>query len=369
MKQFQSFIQKEFYHIFRDKRTMLILLVMPIIMIILFGYAITNEVKNSRLAFLDLSKDEMTQQIKERFAANKYFAVAQDAANIEEINSLFLKDKIDLAIVFNEGFSSEVRHSGDMQLQILSDGTEPNQASLRTIYAQNILLSYLQEIPSSKQIKSTFSIKTITRMMYNPQQKSEYNFVPGVIGLILILICVMMTSIAIVREKEMGTMEVLLASPLPPIYIVLAKLVPYLAISCLNLFTILMLSVFLLNIPVAGSIFCFVVVSLVYIVVALLLGLLISTLVNTQLAAMLLSLLMIVPTVYLSGIAFPTESMPKLLQIVSNVVPARWYIEAARKLMIQGVEAKYVLKETCVLIFMALSLLCISWKTFKTRLQ
>ena len=163
-------------------------------------------------------------------------------------------------------------------------------------------------------------------------------------------------------------MEVLLASPLPPIVIVLAKLVPYFVISCLNLTTILLLSTFLLHIPIAGSLIGLVAITLLYIMVALLLGLFISTLANSQLAAMLLSLLLIVPTVYLSGLAFPIESMPEVLQLISNIVPARWYIAVVRKLMIQGVEMRYVLHETAVLALMAVVLLLVSWKLFKTRL-
>lgn len=204
--------------------------------------------------------------------------------------------------------------------------------------------------------------------LYNPQSKSEYNFVPGVIGLILLLICAMMTSIAIVKEKETGTMEILLASPLPPIVIVLAKLVPYFVISCLNLATILILSTTLLHIPIAGSLVGFVAITMLYILVSLLLGLFISTCVNSQLAAMLLSLLLIVPTVYLSGITFPIESMPVVLQKVSTIVPARWYVDIARRLMIQGVSVRYVMQDTLILAIMAITLLAVSWKMFKTRL-
>ena len=183
------------------------------------------------------------------------------------------------------------------------------------------------------------------------------------------LICAMMSSIAIVREKEMGTMEVLLASPLPPLYIILAKLVPYFVLSCTNIITILLLAVFLLGIPIAGSLVCFIGITFIYILVALSLGLLISTLVSTQLAAMLLSLLLIVPTVYLSGLAFPIESMPVPMQKVSAIVPARWYIEVARKLLIQGVDVRFILKETVILFIQGMVLIGISWKMFKTRLE
>lgn len=348
---------------------MLILLVMPIVLMILFGYAITTEVKNSRVAVLDLSKDDVTRQIREKFEANRYFTITTDIEDISIAEKLFRENRIDMVVAFSENFAEEMKHSGNASVQIIADGTEPNQASVRTGYAEQVLSAYLQEYTESHGISRPFKIEPVTRMLYNPQSKSEYNFVPGVIGLILMLICAMMTSISIVKEKEMGTMEVLLASPLSPITIVLAKLVPYFVISCVNFATILILSTALLNIPIAGSTAGFVCITLLYILVALFLGLLISTAVNSQLAAMLLSLLLIVPSIYLSGITFPIESMPVALQRASAFVPTRWYVSVARKLMIQGVELRYVLKETLVLAVMAVVLLGISWRLFKTRLE
>ena len=380
MKQFIVFVRKEFRHIFRDKRTMLILLVMPIIMIILFGFAITTEVKDSHVGILDHSKDEVTTRIQEHIRNNRYFTIVADVHSEKEIQQMFLENNADIAVIFSHNFSDEMRHSGKTSIQLLADGSEPNQAAVRTGYMQQILAGYLQDYiqqershaqmaqASTSSFTPSFQIIPVTKMPYNPQSRSEYNFVPGVIGLILLLICAMMTSIAIVKEKEMGTMEILLASPLPPIVIVVAKLVPYFVISCMNLATILLLSVFLLNIPIAGSMMGFIAISLLYILVSLLLGLFISNCVSSQLAAMLLSLLLIVPTVYLSGLAFPIESMPKALQRVSAIIPARWYVEVARKLMIQGVEMKYVMHETAVLALMAVVLLGVSWKLFKVRL-
>ena len=369
MKQFLSFVQKEFYHIFRDKRTMLILLVMPVVLIILFGFAITNEVKDTRVEILDFSEDEITGQIEEHISANRYFTITARLNDYTTADDMFLKNKTDMVIVFGRNFAEEMKRSGSAKIQILVDGTEPNQASVRMGYIRQVLMSYLHGYSESAGVQPHVQIVPITRMLYNPQGKSEYNFVPGVIGLILILICAMMTSISIVREKELGTIEVLLASPLPPICIVLAKLIPYFVISCVNLTTILLLSTGMLHIPIAGSLAGFTGISLLYIFVALSLGLLISNAVNSQLAAMLLSLLLIVPTVYLSGIIFPIESMPAALQNVSIIIPARWYVEAARKLMIQGVELRYVAKETIILSIMAVALFGISWKLFKTRLE
>ena len=368
-KQFLSFLRKEFYHIFRDKRTMLILLVMPIVLMILFGFAITTEVKDSRVAILDLSKDEVTAQLRERIAASRYFSITAGENNISALEASLRGGQIDVAVGVGEQVASELRRGGRPSVQILVDGTEPNQAAIRTGYMQQVLAAHLHTLTEGRGVSPLPGITPVVRTLYNPQGKSEYNFVPAVIGLVLMLICVMMTSIAIVREKEAGTMEVLLASPLPPLCIVLAKLVPYFAISCLNLTTILVLSVTMLHIPIAGSLPGFIAVSLLYILVALFLGLFISTVVRSQLAAMLLSLLVIIPTIYLSGILFPVESMPVALQCVSVIVPTRWYVDIARRLMIQGVELRYVWRETLVLLLMAGVLLGVSWKKFKIRLE
>lgn len=369
MKQFISFVRKEFCQILRDKRTMLILLVMPVVLIILFGYAITTEMKGTRVAVLDLSQDEVTRQVRERLDANAYFTVTEALTEPERVDEAFRTGRIDLAVIFEQDFAENLLHTGRATVQLLADGSEPNQAAMRVGYASQILQSFVQERREEYGVRPTMMIVPETRMLYNPQQVSAYNFVPGIIGVILMLICAMMSSVSIVREKEMGTMEVLLASPLPPVLIILAKLVPYFIVSCTNIVTILLLAVFLLGIPIAGSLAAFIGVSFIYILVSLSLGLLISTLVRTQLAAMLLSLLLIVPTIYLSGLAFPIESMPAAMQRVSAIVPTRWYIDVARKLMIQGVDTLYIAKEAAILLVQGIVLIGISLKMFKTRLE
>uniref|UniRef100_UPI00359C8A23 ABC transporter permease n=1 Tax=Bacteroides caccae TaxID=47678 RepID=UPI00359C8A23 len=370
MKQFLSFVRKEFYHIFRDMRTMLILLVMPIVMIILFGFAITTEVKDTQVAIFDPSKDIATQHIRDMFQANKYFTIAEELSDPKQIDEVFKKGKINLILVFSENFADNMIHTGEATIQLLADGTEPNQASMRVGYAQNILNAYQRELSQENGGRPAYQVVPEIKMLYNPQQKSEFNFVPGVIGMMLLLICAMMSSIAIVREKEMGTMEVLLASPLPPAYIIIAKAIPYFTISCVNLTTILLLSAFMLHIPIAGSLLCLIGIALVYILVALALGLLISTIVDSQLAAMLLSsLVLMIPTILLSGTIFPIESMPMWLQKLSSVIPARWFVDAVRKLMIQGVEIQYVGREFVILGGMVVLLLTAAVKKFKIRLE
>ncbi len=368
MKQFRSFVRKEYHHIFRDKRTMLILLAMPIIQILLFGFAITTEVKDVKVALFDPSRDASTQLIKERIRASEYFIIAEELTNIDQINDIFKYGEINLVIVFSENFAENLLHTGEAKVQFISDGTDPNQASMLTGYASGILSSYQQELMERYQVP--FQIIPEIRILYNPQLKSAYNFVPGVMGLILMIICAMMTSIAIVREKETGTMEILLSSPMKPIYIILTKVVPYFTLSVVNLITILLLSVFVLGVPVAGSLFWLTMVSLLFILVALALGIFISTIVDTQMAAMLASGMgLLMPTMLLSGIIFPIESMPSILQWISAVVPARWYIGAVKKIMIQGVEIQFVAKELLIIVTMAIMLIMLSLRKFKIRLN
>lgn len=346
MKQFYSFIRKEFKHIARDKQTILILLVMPIVMISLFGFALSTEVRGTRVVIVDQQQTQDSRRLCEKINANQYFSVNDYLSDKDEIESRLKRGKADVGIIM----------SNKDGIQILADGSEPNQAQTRVAYLMQIITGVNSQTVNS-------------RMLFNPQLKSAYNFVPGVIGVILLLICVMMTSISIVREKERGTMEILLASPLPPLYIIIAKLIPYFVVSSINLVTILLLSYFVLEIPIAGSILLFCAITLLYILVALALGLFISTVVNSQLAAMLLSLLMIVPAIYLSGMIFPIDSMPEAAARISNIIPTRWFNDAARKILIQGVGAEYLVKNFIMLAIEAVVLIFISVKLYKTRLE
>lgn len=368
MKQFLSFVKKEFFHIFRDVRTVLILLGMPIVQIILFGFAITTEVKNAQIAVYDLSKDVSTLQIIQKLQSNEYFTLVKYLNSPDQIEQVMKEGKASMVLVFDSDFHANMLHTGEAAVQIIVDATDPNQATTMTNYATGIINQYQQEI--SLRHNTGMKIATQTRMLYNPQMEGAYNFVPGVMGMILMLICAMMTSIAIVREKERGNMEILLTSPIKPVFIIISKAVPYFTLSVVNLITILILSVFVLKVPIAGSLFLIFFASFLFILVALLLGLLISNVAETQVAAMLMSGMgLMMPTMLLSGMMFPIESMPKVLQWLSSIMPARWYIEIIKKLMIQGVNGIYVLKEFVILSVMILCLLAASLKTFKVRLQ
>jgi ABC-2 type transport system permease protein len=367
MKQLLTFIKKEFHHILRDTRSMLVLIGLPIVQLLIFGFAITTEVRNANIAILDNSKDEITQDIVTKIESSQYFDIDRTISSSDQIEQAFKTGTIKLAIVFQPNFQNDLSHSNKAQVQIIADATDPNQATTLTNYLSSIVMDYQNEM--NKQNKLPYTIKTEMRMLYNPQLKGAYTSVPGVMGMILLLISAMMTSIAIVREKELGTMEILLVSPMRPWLVVISKVIPYFIISLINVATILILSVFVLGLPIEGSLFLLIGSTIIYIFCALSLGILISTITETQQAAMLISLLgLMLPVVMLSGYAFPIANMPAILQILSNLVPAKWYIIIVKSVMIKGIGIEQIWKELLILLGMTGTFLLISIKRFKIRL-
>lgn len=367
MKQLITFIKKEFHHILRDTRSMLVLIGLPIVQLIIFGFAITTEVRNANIAILDESKDEVTQDIITKIESSQYFNIDRTISTGDQIEKTFKSGKIKLAIVFQQNFQNELSHSNKAQIQIIADATDPNQATTLTNYLSSIVMDYQNEM--NQQNKLPYTIITEMRMLYNPQLKGAYTSVPGVMGMILLLISAMMTSIAIVREKELGTMEILLVSPMRPWLVVISKVVPYFIISLINVATILILSVLILGLPIEGSLFLLIGSTIIYIFCALSLGILISTITETQQAAMLISLLgLMLPVVMLSGYAFPIANMPTILQILSNFVPAKWYIIIVKGVMIKGIGFEQIWNELLIILAMTGTFLIISIKRFKIRL-
>lgn len=351
MKQFISFVIKETRHILRDKRTMLILFGMPVVMMLIFGFAITTDVKNVRTVVVTSQMDLQTQRAVERLSQSEYFTITQTVNTPKDAELLIRNQKADMAVVFAPDFAS--KHRG---IQIIVDGADPNMAQQWTNYATNVITNMPGGVVNAK-------------LLYNPQMRSAYNFVPAILGMLLMLVCAMMTSISIVREKERGTMELLLVSPVRPLMIMIAKVVPYLVLAFAILTTILLMARYILDVPLAGSIVWIYVISTIYIILALSLGLLISTIATTQLMALLLSaMVLLMPIVMLSGMIFPVESMPEVLQWIAALVPPRYYIQAMRKLMIMGVDISNVVREIYILSAMTLSLLIVALAKFKKRL-
>ena len=360
MKQFISFIIKEGKHIFRDKRTMLILFGMPVVMMLSFGFAISTDVRNVRTIVVTSTTDHLTQQIIERLGQSDYFTINALASSAEDAKLMIRNQKAEMAIVFTGDFANK-RYDSKAAVQLITDGTDPNMAQMYAHYAQSVIMQAVagNNVPLVS-----------SKMLYNPQSKSAYNFVQGIMGMLLLLICTMMTSISIVREKERGTMEVLLVSPAKPLMIIIAKAVPYMLLSLFILITILFISYYVLLVPIAGGIGWIGAVSLLYILLSLSLGLLISIIANTQLEALLGSaMVLLLPSVFLSGMMFPIESMPDILQYITAIIPNRYYISAMRKLMIMGVGIDSVLYEVGVLGVMTAVLLAIAILKFNKRLE
>jgi ABC-2 type transport system permease protein len=367
MKQFIAFVKKEFFHIWRDRQTMLILLGMPVVQIIIFGFALTNEVKNAKIAIYDNAKDIATTSLIQEINASRYFDVQSNVVSYDQIEESFKKGSIKLAVVFPPGFNTDLQHFNKAQVQLIADASDPNVANTLINYASAIIMDYQDRITNDRRLP--YTIETEMRMLYNPQLKGAYSFVPGVMAMVLLLVCTMMTAITVVKEKEMGTMEIMLVSPLKPLKIVIAKAIPYLLLSIVNIATILLLSVFVLEVPINGSIVLLVFESILFTLVCLALGLLISSAAESQQTAMFISLVaLFLPTVMFSGFMFPIENMPLPLRIISNVIPAKWYYIIVKSIMIKGLGLEAIWKETLILLGMMLFFITVAIKKFKIRL-
>jgi ABC-2 type transport system permease protein len=365
MKQFASFVRKEFYHVLRDRRLLFILFGMPVVQVLLFGFALTNEVKDTRIGVLDEAKDRVSRGITEEVAASRYFDLDRDLISPAQMTRAFRKGKIRPILVFPAGLARHVARYGTGTVQVITDATDMNVAGQITAYLDAIISGY--RIPGSAPGRG---IVPVIRMLYNPGLEGAPDFVPGVMAMVLLLVCVMMTAVAIVKEKESGTMEVLLVSPLKPAQIILSKAVPYLILSLADLAAILLLSVYALHVPVRGSLVLLLAESTLFVVTCLMLGILISIQTRSQEVAMLISLVaMLLPTLMLSGFMFPIENMPYALQLLSDIIPSKWYYRIIRAVMIQGAGFSAVWKETLILAGITLMLFVVSLKRFKIRLQ
>lgn len=368
MKAFIGFIRKEFYHIFRDPRTLLVLFGIPVAQLLIFGYVVSTEVRNIKIAILDHAKDDVTREITQKIVESTYFELTQILDNEDQIEAVFKTGNIKEVIVFESDFSKKIGKEGSAGIQLIADASDANTANLIVNYTSAIINDYVQK--QNALLKMPMQIKPEVRMVFNESMKSVYMFVPGTMALILMLVSAMMTSISIAREKELGTMEILLVSPLKPVQIIIGKVIPYVALAFFNAITIIALGFFIFNMPVNGSLGLLLAESLLFICLALSLGILISTVAKTQQVAMFISLFaLMLPTILLSGFIFPIENMPVLLQWISHIMPPKYFIVIIKNIMIKGTGFAFVWKETLVLIGMMTLFILLSVKKFKIRLQ
>jgi ABC-2 type transport system permease protein len=368
MRVLWAFVKKEFYHIIRDTRSLIILIGMPIVQVIIFGFAITTEIKDAKISILDISKDNVTKEISTKLLASEYFKLDEYLTDVKQIEESFHKGKIKLAIIFDEKFSEKLNRKEVPQIQIIADATDPNTATTLISYISSIVGDYQKKYVENSNL--TGGIEIVTRMEYNPQLKGVYLFVPGTITIILMLISAMMTSISIAREKEKGSMEVLLVSPVRPVTVIIGKVLPYILLSFFNAVTIILLGIFVFELPVVGQYILLMLEIILFIITSLALGILISTRVKTQQNALLISMLgLLLPIIILSGFIYPTESLPQILQYISHIIPAKWFLIIIRSVMIKGADLGNVINETLILVGMMIFFIALSVKNYKTRLE
>jgi ABC-2 type transport system permease protein len=369
MNRFLGFVKKEFLHIFRDFRTLIILFGIPAVQILVFGFVVSTDLKNGQIAFLDLSKDEMTQKVSDKICSSGFFRRSETLLSYNDIDKVLRKNKIKAVIVFEKDFGRRLISEGEAAVSIITDGSEPNMATLITNYITAIVTDFNREMAGASGA-GIFLVQPEVRMFYNPSLKGHFMFVPGVITLIMILICALMTSITITREKEFGTMEVLLVSPLKPIQIILGKVLPYFILSFIDVIMILLLSWFVFGLPIKGSLILLLAECMLYIFMSLSLGILISTVSKTMQQAIFISMVgMMLPTILLSGFIFPIENMAKIYGWVSAIFPPRYFIIIIKNIMIKGTGFLYVWKETLILIAFTLAFIGLSIRNFKIRLE
>lgn len=368
MKQLIAFIRKEFYHVFRDRRTLLILFGIPIAQIILFGQALSSEVKNIGIAVLDEANNTYSQEITHRLQASPYFKLKEPLLRYDQVEDQFKRGTIKAALIFPPDFGKDLYTSSGTSLQLITDGSDPNTAKTVQNYLSAMVASYQQELNPAVQLP--YQITLENRMLYNEEQNGSMNFVPGVIALIFMIVSTALTSVAVVREKELGTMEILLVSPFNPLKILIAKAVPYLILSLINFTVILLLSVYMLDVPIRGNLLLLYAESTLFIIICLSLGLLISTSTSSQQTAMLIAMMgMMLPTAFFTGFMFPIENMPLVFQGIARVFPSSYYYAIVKKVMLKGLDFSYIWKETLILIAMAVVFLTLAMKKFKIRLQ
>ena len=368
MRRFRAFVKKEFYHILRDWRTLIILIGMPVMQILLFGFAITNEIKYANIAILDLSKDHYTQEISNKILASDYFILYKNLNNRKEIHQVFKEGKIKEVLVFEKDFAKKLDKEHTASIQVISDATDPNTGTLLLNYTQAIIGKFQVEL--NKHLEVPLQISIEQKMLYNPELKGVYLFVPGLITIILMLISSMMTSISITREKELGTMEILLVTPMHPAQIVIAKVIPYLILAFIDAVIVLTLGYFVFKVPIHGSLILLLMETILFIITALSLGIFISTKTSSQQAALLASLMgLMLPVIILSGFIFPVANMPMILQILSNFIPATWFILIIKGIMLKGSDLTMIWKETAILIGFTLLFTALSIKNYKIRLD
>jgi len=367
MRTLAAFIKKEFHHIFRDPRTMIILFGIPAAQLLLFGFVLTMNIEDVNMAVLDRSNDAVTARLTKKIVSSGYFNLDTVLHSKEDIHRAFKKNRISQVVVYEPDFAQNLARFNHADLQIIADASDPNRARLLSAYTQGIVRMFMMQ-EAGRQEDS--GIVPRMRVAFNAEQKSVYMFVPGIVGLILMLICAMMTSISITREKEQGSMEAILVSPLRSSQIIIGKVLPYMVLAFADAVCIFALGGAVFSVPVRGSLMLLMAETTLYIATALSLGIFISTVASSQMVAMMISAAgLMLPTILLSGFIFPISNMPAALQVLSNIVPAKWFLIIIKSIMLKGAGIAFFWKETLILAGMCGALLMVGVKRLNMFLE
>ncbi len=363
----RAFMVKEIRHILRDRQTLTILLLLPLAMVVLFGYALRSDVKDVRIAFVDPVPDAATNAIRSRFTGNSRFHVVGVVPTVADIEPLFRRGAADVALVFEPDLMGRLSSGTPAQLLLIGDVSDPNTGTTIQAYASAVLADYQRELASGA---PGIQIEMRTRMRYNPTLESVNLFVPGLIALVLTLVSALMTAISLSREKERGTLEVLLVSPLRPWQIILGKVLPYLLLAFVNVVTALVAAWVVFQVPFRGSLVLLLAASMLYSMVSLALGVLVAAITTSQRAAMIGAMAgTMLPNELLSGMIFPIASLPEWLQWVTIIIPARWFIVISRGIMLKGIGIAYLWPEMLALVAMLVVFLTLAVRNFSSRLD
>lgn len=361
-----SISRKEFLHIIRDPRTLMIVILMPVIQLVMFGYALNLEIQKVELAVVDYDHSPQSRQLIEQFSGSRFFEVFPYQGSLAEAENLFLERQARVILIIPQDFARKLARTPVTPVQILVDAVDPNAATLIRNYCSQVIVQFNQN--HGAQIPPPFGVRPT--IWFNPDLKSAYFFVPGILALLLVMISALLTSITITREKELGTMEQILVSPVRPYEIIAGKVIPYIFLAFLDGSLILVLGILLFHVPFVGSLPLLALLTMLYIITALSLGLMISTIAKTQQVAMMAAVMVtLLPTVMISGFIFPIASMPRLLQLISYIIPARYFLFIVRGIMLKGNTAMQLMEPILFLATMSSVLLLISWKKFSVNLE
>lgn len=359
-------VRKEFIHIFRDPRSLTIILLMPVIMLIVFGYAFNSDLNDIKLGVLDYSRSQASRHLIDKFVCTEYFTLECYCKSQDEVQRLIDEGKIQLAIIVPRDYDQSILSNFATPVQVLIDGSNSQSATI----IQNYVSLILSDITAENSAGFRLPLDVRLNVWYNPELKTVHFFVPGIIAMILMMISALLTSIAIAREKEDGTLEQILVSPIKAHEIIIGKVIPYIGLAFLDGLMIIVLGVLVFRVPFQGNVLLLLVLSLVYIYTALSFGILISTVAASLRVAMLVTLATtIMPTMILSGFIFPIESMPRLLQFITMLVPARYFLVIVRGIMLKGIGFNYLWEAVLMLFLMGSLFMAISAKRFKGRLE